>query len=128
MIFLQPLVSGMCHRPLRVCSYFWSFNVLRIILKLWLAVALAWIAYNAYVYREKLAVPRDWKLGLEYGTNNIFCDVKFLGNCRDLNTSIFQRSELNETFGMIVIFIGVPLATLFGLFILVWIFRKPRGA
>jgi hypothetical protein len=100
--------------------------MLRIVLKIWLIFALAWTIYNAYVYREKLGAPRDWRLGFEYGANNILCDIKFLGDCRDLHTSIFQRSELNETFGMIVLFAGVPLAALIVGISLVWIFRKPR--
>jgi len=102
--------------------------VLRIILKLWLAATLVWVVYNAYIYRDKLATPRDWKLGFEYGINNIFCDLKFLGNCRDLQVSIFQHSELNETFGMIVMFVGVPLAALVGGLVFVWIFRRPGTA
>lgn len=91
---------------------------------------IGWIAYNLYLYRDKMSSfkDRDWRLAFEYGMNNIVCDLKIPGLCREVSVSFFKRSEVNETFGYIVTFGIVPLLLLLASLILAWVLRAPRGA
>ena len=102
----------------------------RMLLRIWLvAVILLW-GYHLYLYRDKLHTfkDRDWRLALEYGINNFLCDFKVFGNCRDVPVPFWKRTEINETFGIIVNFFGWPLLLLVVCLIVAWILRSPRRA
>lgn len=102
----------------------------RILLRLWIVATIVWWAYHLYFYRDKLDTfrTRDWGQALEYGLNNIFCDFKAPGLCKDVSVSIFKRTEVNETFGFIVIFAGWPVLFLAACLIIAWIVRAPARA
>jgi hypothetical protein len=98
------------------------------LLRLWIVVTIVWIAYHLYLYREKLSTFRDrnWGEALDYGVNNILCDWRISGLCRDVSVSFFRRSEVNETFGFMVTFVGWPVLLLAACLIIAWIARAPR--
>jgi hypothetical protein len=104
--------------------------VLAILLRLWVVVTIAWWAYHLYLYRDKLSTfkTRDWGQAFEYGVNNIFCDFPALGLCKDVSVSMFKRTEVNETFGLIVTFVGWPVLFLVMCPIVAWIIRAPRNS
>jgi len=86
----------------------------RILLRLWAIAAAAWIAYSANENHDKLTnlSGRDWRAALEYGINNILCDLKSPVLCRTSSVSPWRQTELNETFVLLVIFVGVPVGML----------------
>jgi hypothetical protein len=104
--------------------------MLAILLRFWVVGTIAWLAYNFYLYRDKLDTfkQRDWLEALGYGINNVLCDLKVPNLCRQVSVSFFRRSEVNETFGFIVTFVGWPVLGLFSCLVIGWILRAPRRA
>jgi hypothetical protein len=104
--------------------------MLGVLLRFWLVITILWWGYNLYIHRDKLGTlkERDWMQALEYGVNNIFCEIKIFGNCKAISVPFFQRSQVNETFGLIVSFIGYPMLALIACLILAWILHKPKKA
>lgn len=104
--------------------------MLSILLRLWLIITICWWGYNLYLHRGEFneLKGRNWGQAFQYGINNFFCDIKIFGNCHDLSIPFFQRSLVNETFGLIVTFVGYPILALTVCFLIAWIFRKPRKA
>ncbi len=102
--------------------------MLAILLRLWAVGTLAWLAYNLYLYRDKLSTfkDRDLREAFGYGINNLLCDLKVPNLCHDVSVSFFRRSEVNETFGFIVTFIGWPIFGFLACLVLGWILRVPR--
>lgn len=103
--------------------------MLRILLRMWVLITLGWWIYNLWLNRDKLATlrDRDWGQALEYGINNIFCDLKLAKLCRDVSVSFFQRGQVNETFGLIVTFVGWPFLLLIVCLLLAWALKRPAG-
>lgn len=111
-----------------ISTGFWGARMLRMLLRTWLVLTIAWLMYGLYLHRDKLITfkDRDWALALQYGLNNLVCDIKMLGGCRDLSIPFFQRSQLNETFGLAVTFVGYPLLGLLACLVLAWILHAPK--
>jgi hypothetical protein len=67
--------------------------MLSIFVRLWMVGSILWWGYHLYLYRDKLSSfkERDWRQALEYGSNNIFCDIKILGLCREVPVSFFRE-------------------------------------
>src|ERR1700744_5928656 len=101
--------------------------LLRMLFRLWVVATICWWGYNLYLHRDEWdsLKQRDWALALKYGFNNFFCDVKVLGNCQDLAIPYFHQSQVNETFGLIVTFVGYPVLALLACLIVAWILRVP---
>jgi hypothetical protein len=100
----------------------------RVLLRAWFVAAVLWLLWCAYFFRDRLSGfwSRDWDRALAWGLNNIFCDIRILGNCRDLGVAITEQAELNETFLMLVFFAGVPLLGLLAVLVVAWIFGVRR--
>ena len=101
----------------------------RVLFRLWFMGTVLWWGYNLYLYRDKLSSfgGRDWGHSLEYGINNFFCDLQIQALCRNVSTTL-NRSEINETFGFIVTFVGVPLLVLLVFEILSGLMGRMRRA
>lgn len=100
-----------------------------IFLRLWLVLVIVWLGYNLYIRRDILNTfkHRDWQKALEFGLNSIACDLKIESYCRDLQISIFQKSSIVETWGLIVTFVGWPIAAFFACLALAWVVRMPAA-
>jgi Ca2+/Na+ antiporter len=97
--------------------------MLRVWLRLWVVLTVLWTAYSIYDNRDKLSnlANRDWKLAYEYGLNNALCELKIPTLCKKMNISPWRQSSLNETFMLIVIFVGAPIAMLISFLLLAWV-------
>lgn len=98
------------------------------LLRIWVIATLGWWGYGLYFYRAVLpSFPdRSWLKAIEYGVDNTFCNLRISALCRSVSVPFLKRTEMNETFGMALFFLGVPIAGYFVLLMLAWIFRASR--
>jgi hypothetical protein len=101
----------------------------RALSRLWLVATLFWWTYSLFEARDRLSTfgERDWLLALNYGVNNLFCDLRILGLCREVAVPFFQRSQVNETFGLFTTFVGVPLLLFLLCLLIAWVFSTPAA-
>jgi hypothetical protein len=105
-----------------------EMNMIGLLLRLWLVVTVIWWGYNLYLNRDMLGTfkDRDWAQALEYGVNNIICDLKIPSYCREISISFWQKSHVNETFGLIVTFVGWPILLFVLCFAIAWVLPSKK--
>jgi hypothetical protein len=100
----------------------------KIMLRVWFVGTAIWLVYNLYLHRGELSSfkDRNWGAALDHGFRNFFCDLGASGLCKGPLSSFLQQTQMNETFGLLVTFVGVPLVFLLGCLVLAWIFHSDR--
>ena len=96
-----------------------------ILYRLWYLGTLFWWGYNVLEYKGGIAAlfSKPWKRAWEIGTNNMYCQLDLSTWCQSISVSYWERTELNETFGLIVRFAGIPAGILAAIFLFSIVFR-----
>ena len=97
----------------------------KVMLRIWLVGTVLWLVRNLYIHRSELSgfKDRDWGAAFNYGVNNFMCDLGFSASRQSTVGAFWQRGQLNETFGLIIAFLGAPVAFLVACLTVAWIFH-----
>jgi len=97
----------------------------KVMLRIWLVGTILWLVRNLYIHRSELSGfnDRDWNAALTYGVKNFICDLGVSASCPSAVGAFWQKGQLNETFGLILTFVGVPVAFFFACLTVAWIFH-----
>ncbi len=98
----------------------------RVGFRLWLVVTFLYLVFVVYQHRHSI-LGRDWMLAIEHGLNSFSCEIGAASFCRKSSIPFWRTSELNETVGLLVAIVGVPLALFCVLLMIVWAFKRPQG-